>query len=581
MAEMPNANMQGLDQSLVGGLHVGIGQATEQGGRAENQDFVACYVGNARGPLTISLVAALSDGMGGAKGGRVAAELAVRGFIEGCLGQPATLGIGRIGAAAADSVNRWLNSIGRSDPELNGMACTLSALVLCGRSTHLVHVGDSRIYRMREGVLTLLTTDHTLGAPGTTSALTRAVGAQDSLRVDHFKETVHLHDRYLICSDGVHGVLSRKEIHALLAKRAAPRETAQQLVEHARARTDSDNATAVVLDILALPDTQFADLELANAEQPLRNAPASGEVIDDYELGEMLADGQYMRVFRARDRQGGREVVLKFPKTRPGLDALLRMALLREMWITTHVRSPFVTESMEPPAERRSCLYGVLPFYEGETLEQRLLRRPQITLAAGLAIAIKLTKALAALHRAGIIHRDIKPENILLEPGGGLKLIDLGVARLRRFEDVETLEVPGTRSYMAPELFTGTPADESTDLFALGVTVYRMFTGGTYPYGEMEPFAQPRFGKAAALAKSRPDLPAWLERCISRAISIDRKQRFADAIEFGFELEHGSLRAVPQAVERPSLYDRNPVAFWQTVSALLLVALLLALAHLR
>ena len=73
------------------------------------------------------------------------------------------------------------------------------------------------------GELAQLTTDHTLGAPGTTHALTRAVGAQDDLRVDHFKETVHLHDRYLICSDGVHGALSRKEIHALLARRASPK----------------------------------------------------------------------------------------------------------------------------------------------------------------------------------------------------------------------------------------------------------------------------------------------------------------------------------------------------------------------
>ncbi len=569
--------MQGSDH----GLHVAIGQATEQGGRVENQDFVACYVGRARGPLTISLVAALSDGMGGAKGGRVAAELAVRGFIEACLDQPATVGIARIGAAAADSVNRWIHTLGRSDPELNGMACTLSALVLCGRSTHLVHVGDSRVYRLRDGALVQLTTDHTLGAPGTTHALTRAVGAQDSLRVDHFKETVHLHDRYLICSDGVHGTLSRKEIHALLAKRAAPKETAAQLVEPAKTGTDTDNATALVLDILALPETQFADFELATADRPLRSAPASGDIIDDYELGTQLADGQYMRVFRARDRSGGRDVVLKFPKPRPGLDTLLRNALLREMWIATHVRSPFVTESLEPPAERRSCLYGVLPFYEGETLEQRLLRRPQVTLAAGLAIAIKLTKALAALHRAGIIHRDIKPENIMLEADGGLKLIDLGVARLRQFEDAETLEVPGTRSYMAPELFTGTAADESTDLFALGVTVYRMFTGGAYPYGEMEPFAQPRFGKAAVLTKSRPDLPAWLERSLARAISLDRRERYADAIEFGFELEHGSLRAVPQPVERPSLYDRHPVRFWQVVSALLFIALLVALAHTR
>jgi serine/threonine protein kinase len=300
-------------------------------------------------------------------------------------------------------------------------------------------------------------------------------------------------------------------------------------------------------------------------------------VIDDYELGEMLGDGQYMRVFRARDRRANRDVVLKFPKPRPGLDALLRAALLREMWIAGHVRSPFVTESLAPPDERRTCLYGVLPFYSGETLERRLLRAPRMTLAAGLDIAIKLTKALAALHRTGIIHRDIKPENILLEPDGGLKLIDLGVARLRRFDEGEMLEVPGTRSYMAPELFAGAQADESADIFALGVTIHRMFTAGAYPYGEVEAFSSPRFGKATPLVKLRPDLPAWLDRAVARAIAIDARERYTDAIEFGFELEHGSLRAVPQAIERPSLYDRNPTRFWQVVAALLLILLMIAI----
>jgi serine/threonine protein kinase len=251
------------------------------------------------------------------------------------------------------------------------------------------------------------------------------------------------------------------------------------------------------------------------------------------------------------------------------------------MWIATHVRSPYVTESLEPPAERRTCLYGVLPFYEGETLERRLARRPQITLAAGLGIALKLTKAIAALHRAGIIHRDIKPENIMLESQGGLKLIDLGVARLRQFDEGESLEAPGTRSYMAPELFAARQADESSDLFALGVTIYRMFTGGAYPYGEVEPFAQPRFGRATTLAKYRPDLPAWLDRALMRAIAIEPRERYADAIEFAFELEHGSLRAVPHTIKPAPLYERNPVRFWQGVSALLLIALLVALAHIN
>jgi serine/threonine protein phosphatase PrpC len=572
--------MQVADQTATGGLSFGVGVATAPGGRADNQDFAACQPGSPRPQLTIGLVAALSDGMGGAKGGRVAAELAVRGFIEACLEQPASIGLARVGARAADSVNRWIHALGRSDPGLNGMACTLSALILCGRSTHLVHVGDSRVYRLRDGSLTVLTTDHTLGAPGTTHALTRAVGAQPEVRVDHVKETAQLHDRYLLCSDGVHGVLSHRQIHALLARRASPQETAQQLVAQSTDVGDADNATAVVLDILSLPATQFADLELSLAGLPMRDAPATGEVVDDFLLGAQLADGQYMRVFRATDRATQGEVVLKFPKPRPAIEELLRSAMLREIWIAGHVRSPFVAETLEPPRERRTRLYSVAPFYDGETLEQRLSRRPALTLAEGLEIAGKLTKAVAALHRAGIIHRDIKPENILLERDGGLRLLDLGVARLRQFDEVETHEVPGTRSYMAPELFAGKPADEGSDLFALGVTIYRAYTGGAYPYGEVEAFAQARFGRPVPLTKVRPDLPAWLERALARAIAVEPRERQGDAIELAFELEHGSLLAVPRAVERQSFYERDPLRFWQALATLLFIALLVALAHL-
>jgi serine/threonine protein kinase len=200
-------------------------------------------------------------------------------------------------------------------------------------------------------------------------------------------------------------------------------------------------------------------------------------------------------------------------------------------------------------------------------------------LSAGLDIALKLTKAVAALHRAGIVHRDIKPENVIVQVDGGLKLIDLGVARLPQLEESDLSNAPGTPSYMAPELFGGQGANEASDIFALGVTVYRAFAGGAYPYGEIPAFSQPRFGKLTPLARHRPDLPAWLDHILARAVATDPQARFADAVEFAFELENGSLRATPLSIGRVPLYERDPTRFWQIVSALLLVSLLIALAR--
>lgn len=94
----------------------------------------------------------------------------------------------------------------------------------------------------------------------------------------------------------------------------------------------------------------------------------------------------------------------------------------------------------------------------------------------------------------------------------------------------------------------------------------------------MEAFATPRFGRPTPLSKHRPDLPAWLDHCLARALSLDPRDRYADAVEFAFELEHGSVRALPQSIAKPSFYERNPVRFWQLVSLALLIALLIALA---
>jgi serine/threonine protein kinase len=298
-------------------------------------------------------------------------------------------------------------------------------------------------------------------------------------------------------------------------------------------------------------------------------------VIDDYALDRMLADGRYSRVFRVTDTRNGRTMIAKFPKPTGGAEAVLRAGFLREAWVSARVRSPWIGEVLTPNDTRRTSLYTVMPYYEGQTLEQRLVRPPPMRLAAGLDIALKLAKGVASLHRLGIVHRDIKPDNVILQPDGGVKLIDLGVARLPFLEDAPDAEAPGTPSYKAPELFAGQPGDALSDIFALGVTIYRMFAVA-YPYGEMEPFSRPRFGRATPLLAHRPELPAWLDQVLAKAMAVAPEDRFADAIEFAFELEHGAIRGAPAAAPRLSFYDRDPLRFWQIMTAAL--AMLLAVA---
>ncbi len=560
-------------------LDVQVGLRTERGGRERNEDYAGAYLGTPDERARLGVVAALADGVGGAKGGRVAAELAVRGFIDGYVSQPETRGARVAGACALEAINRWAHAMGRADAALRGTGSTFTALILRGRQAHILHLGDSRLYRLRDDRLTLLTNDHTLRGAGRNHVLTRAIGVAACLQIDYVVDDARVRDRFLLCSDGAHGVLTERRILAELARRSAPDETAAAIVDAAIDARSGDNISALVIDVLSLPAANLAELAHSSAALPIIALPEAGGRVDDYFLGAVLADGPYARVFQAFDEMTRETVIVKFPKRWIAADAVLRQAFLRESWIATRVRSPFVADCIEVSPQRRSCLYTVTPFYQGETLERRLRRAPAIRLASGLGIAIKLAKAVAALHRAGIVHRDVKPENVILQPDGGLKLVDLGVARLPHLEDAPNDAAPGTPSFMAPELIAGAPGDEKSDQFALGVTIFRLFTG-QYPYGEIEPFSHPRFGRPAALTKLRPDLPAWLDRVLSRAYAVKPEDRFGDVLELIFELEHGADRARPGDEERIPLYERNPLAFWKTVSAILAAALIAAVAAL-
>jgi serine/threonine protein kinase len=219
-------------------------------------------------------------------------------------------------------------------------------------------------------------------------------------------------------------------------------------------------------------------------------------------------------------------------------------------------------------------LYGVQPLLEGETMAQRL-ERGQPPLKGGLDAAIKLTRAVAALHRLEVVHRDIKPDNVMLISDGGLKLIDLGVARLPRVEDFRVDEIPGSPGHMAPEQFQGNAGDPLTDQFALGVTLYRWFTG-KWPYGEQEAFQRPRFGRAVPPSRHRPGIPSWLDDAILTALQPDPTARFGDVIELLRALEGGGALEIGPQRKLP-LNEREPVRFWQVISALLATALIAVL----
>jgi serine/threonine protein phosphatase PrpC len=556
------------------GVQARVGFASKTGPRKANEDFAGALIGAELPEPRQEVVAAIADGIGGAKGGRTAAETAVRGFLDGFCDLPETMEVQRAGARIVSALNGWINSMGRQDPALAGLGCTFTALVLRGRVAHLLHVGDTRAYRLSGDRLTLLTTDHVRqDGPGRSHTLTRALGVEAEVRLDYASQPVALHDRFLLCSDGVHGFLTDQRIAETLSARSAPDDTANALVAAALDSGGTDNATALVLDVVALPKTGSADLSAAILQLPVIATPLGGETIDGFVLKALLSEGRYTRLFGAEDEIEGGSVAVKFPKPQLANVEAYRAAFIREAWVGARVHNPSVGRVIELPPGRQTCLYTVMPLYQGELLETRLSRSPMVGLEEGRNIAVRLARAVAALHRAGIIHRDIKPDNVILEGGGSLKLIDLGVVRVPGLEDFPPDQIPGTLAYMAPEMLEGEPGNEATDIYALGVTMFRAFSG-QYPYGNVDAVSPPRRIRPQAFSALRPDLPAWLEAAIGRAIATDPAKRFQDMTEFALEVEAGPTRT-PSGTRQPlPLYQRNPLQVWQGIAVLLALALL-------
>ncbi|MGW2516035.1 Stp1/IreP family PP2C-type Ser/Thr phosphatase [Streptomyces sp. NPDC001617] len=209
---------------------------------------------------------AIADGMGGAAAGEVASSEAISTIValdEDVPGSDLLTSLG----TAVQRANDQLRAMVEEDPQLEGMGTTLTALLWTGQRLGLVHVGDSRAYLLRDGVLTQITQDHTwvqrlvdegriTEEEATThpqrSLLMRALGSGEHVEPDLSIREVRAGDRYLICSDGLSGVVSHQTLEDTLASYQGPQETVQELIQLALRGGGPDNITVIVADVLDL-----------------------------------------------------------------------------------------------------------------------------------------------------------------------------------------------------------------------------------------------------------------------------------------------------------------------------------------
>ncbi|MEQ1666918.1 MAG: bifunctional protein-serine/threonine kinase/phosphatase [Sulfuriferula sp.] len=543
-------------------LRLVVGHASATGPRERNEDFCGFVTPDPAQLLDKGALIALADGVSGGAGGREAAEYTVRGLLADYYATPDTWEVPYAMDKVLTAVNRWLIAQATTRRDLAGMSCTLSAVVLRGCRYYLAHVGDSRIYRLRDGILMQLTTDHVWDRPDMRHVLKRAVGLDQHLSIDFSEGDLLAGDLFLLVSDGVWEPVGELGMLNALNLYDSPQLAADELVRVAHKQGGQDNASAMVVRIDSVPDKNLRDQLSAERHLPIPPRLKPNTRLDGFEVVALMHESRMSLLYQVRNLADGRLWVLKTLPPQAANDAAAADALIQEEWLAKKVIAHYFPQILPLTSEDRSALYYVMSWHEGATLQQHLDNGRHFSVTESVQIGIRLIKGLAALQRLNILHRDIKPANVHLGADDKLRILDFGVAASTGLHNVS--DGAGTPSYMAPELIAGEPASVASELYAAGVTLYYLLTR-KYPYGEIEPFQHPKFGDPIPPTRYRPEIPHWLENVLLKAVARDPKLRFETAEEMLLALEQGEHRAL-DAPRRTPLLARDPLRVWQLLA---------------
>jgi serine/threonine-protein kinase len=288
----------------------------------------------------------------------------------------------------------------------------------------------------------------------------------------------------------------------------------------------ADERREVLLELQALE--RLMQVHGAAVDPAASGATASEGVRrwGSFELREQIGAGRFGSVYRAWDPNLERAVAIKLLDV-AGVD---RAAYLREARHLARVRHPNVVH-VYGAAEFDEIPGFWMEFIDGRTLAQLFQERGPFGIEELGVVGGVLCRALAAVHRAGLIHQDVKAQNVMREPDGRLVLMDLGagsgIGHDRRPQS-------GTPRYMAPELFDGGTASVRSDIYSLGVLLFLLATGEFPTTGRSyaEIAEQHRERRAHAMRGLRPDFPSGFLDAIDRVLRPDPLERFASAEEF-------------------------------------------------
>jgi serine/threonine-protein kinase len=280
-------------------------------------------------------------------------------------------------------------------------------------------------------------------------------------------------------------------------------------------------------------------------------ASLTGQVLDQrYQITRKLGEGGMSYVYQAQEIDTERQVAVKILIPRLSRDPSSVERLRREATIATRLNHPNVCPILRLGETSDRLIYLVMPFLEGEPLSEQEARKGPLPLTEGIPLLVQMCHGLGHAHDLQIVHRDLKPENVMLVPdpsaatGVRAVVMDFGLAKERRASpDVVKLTatgiVLGTPEFMSPEQIRGKPLDGRSDIYALAVLAFEMFTGQLPFTGKsaQETMIARLRGAPLQLREVKADLPAKLEAVISKALSVNPAERYGSMTELAFAFE--------------------------------------------
>lgn len=562
-------------------LRLSLGQHSAPGRHGGNQDFHGALLPGPALRHAKGVVVALADGIGSSPVSQVASAMAVKGFIDDYYATSETWSTRRSAQRVLGATNAWLHAqTQRSDARFDkdrGYVCTFSALIFKGREAHLLHVGDSRIYRLHRQALEPLTEDHRVHGHAAESYLGRALGVGAQVDIDYARHPLEVGEVYLLATDGAYSHLGAEDVHRALQQFPQDLDAAAAaLVQAAQSRGSTDDATLQIVRIDALPEEDAPGLALQ--QQALAPALAPRAVFEGCTIVRELHASPRSHVYLATDRRSGQALTLKIPSVEVHAQPDHLDRLLREEWIARRLDSPHTLRAWSLPSPRQH-LCVALEYVEGQTLAQWMADHPAPDLDSVRGIVAQIAKGLHAFHRKEMLHQDLRPHNVMLDRTGTVKLIDYGSAHVAGLAehraDGRAQALVGSLQYTAPEYFVGGAGSPASDLFALAVITYQMLTQ-QLPYGlavtQLRSPGDLRRLRYTPVRHLRPDLPPWLDAVLHKALHPQPGKRQESVTELVQDLYNP--RAEFHRRQNLPLIERDPVLLWQVLTLVLGLALL-------